>query len=44
MLNNLGNEGWELVAAIPISSGSVGMTSYAATDSALGLFKRAKGA
>jgi len=41
-LNDLGNDGWELVAAMPVSSGSAGMTSYAATDAALGLFKRAK--
>ena len=43
-LGELGADGWELVAAVPISSGSAGLTSFAATDAALGLFKRAKAA
>ena len=43
-LTELGADGWGLVAVLPVSSGSAGATSYAATDSALGLFKRTKAA
>jgi len=43
-LGELGADGWELVAALPISSGSAGLSAFASTDSALGLFKRAKAA
>jgi hypothetical protein len=39
-LGKLGAEGWELVAVLPVSSGSAGLTSFAATDAALGFFKR----
>ena len=41
-LAELGNDGWELVAVIPYSSGSAGLSSFAATDAAIGLFKRVK--
>jgi len=40
----LGDDGWEMVAALPISSGSAGLSSFASTDAALGLFKRQKAA
>jgi len=42
-LRELGNDGWELVAVLPYSTGSVGFLSNApsATDSALAFFKRA---
>ncbi len=43
-LAKLGEQGWELVAAFPVSSGSAGLTSFAATDAALGLLKRPKAA
>jgi hypothetical protein len=43
-LAGLGSDGWELVAALPISSGSAGLSAFASTDAALGLFKRAKAA
>jgi hypothetical protein len=43
-LAELGSDGWELVAAMPFSSGSAGLTSYGGTDAALGLFKRQKAA
>jgi len=41
-LTELGDNGWELVATIPYSSGSAGLSSFAATDAAIGLFKRVK--
>lgn len=43
-ISGLGDNGWELVAVLPVSSGSAGLTSFAATDAALGFFKRAKAA
>jgi len=39
-LTELGDDGWELVAVMPYSSGS-GL-SIATTDAAIGLFKRVK--
>jgi len=42
-LGRMGGTGWELVAALPISSGSAGLTSFAATDAVLGLFNRVTG-
>ena len=41
-ISELGDNGWELVAALPYSSGSLGLSTFASTDAALGLFKRAK--
>lgn len=43
-LIRLGEEGWELVAVLPFSTGGVGFFSYAAsgTDAALAFFKRLK--
>jgi len=41
-LVRLGEEGWELVAVLPFSTGGVGLFSYSAatTDAALAFFKR----
>jgi len=41
-LTELGDNGWELVAVLPYSSGSAGLSVFAATDAAIGLLKRAK--
>jgi hypothetical protein len=43
-LAELGEHGWDLVAVLPVSSGSAGLTTFAATDAALGFFKRAAAA
>ena len=42
-LGEMGGAGWELVAALPISSGSAGLTAFGATDAVLGLFMRVTG-
>jgi hypothetical protein len=41
-LRELGNEGWELVAVLPYTTGGVGLFSNATTgtDAALAFFKR----
>lgn len=45
LLTEVGEEGWELVSVIPVSTGGAGFFSstQAKTDAALGFFKRLKG-
>ena len=41
-LGELGESGWELVAALPYSSGNAGLAFQGSTDAAVAFFKRSK--